>query len=373
MHVTRLSLRHFRSYSEANVELTPGVTTVLGLNGQGKTNLVEAVEYLARQSSHRVAQDAALLQAGHEQAVIAARVQWEQREQTLELEINAGRPNRARLAGAPRRPRDVLGVVRTVLFAPEDLALVKGDPGVRRRFIDELVVALTPRLAGLQSDYERVVRQRSALLKTMARTRAGDPAALAVWDDQLVSLGVEVARERLAVLSQLAGPFEAAYQAVAGVPADVEAGYESRWLSAGGHDTESMVEAFRRALDERRRAELERGLTLVGPQRDDIALSLGGLPAKGYASHGESWSVALALRLASFQLLRTGWGTGGDPVLILDDVFAELDAGRRDRLADLVAGAEQVLVTAAVAADVPPPLRGRVLAVRRDGDSEVSW
>jgi DNA replication and repair protein RecF len=373
VHVTRLALRHFRSYAEAQVELAPGVTTLLGLNGQGKTNLVEAVEFLARQASHRVAHDTALIQAGHEQAVIAARVQWEQREQTVELEINAGRPNRARLAGAPRRPREVLGVVRTVLFAPEDLALVKGDPGVRRRFIDDLVVALTPRLAQLHSDYDRVVRQRSALLKTMARTRSADAAALAVWDDQLVSLGVDVAYERLLVLSRLAEPFAAAYHAVAGVAAEVTVGYESRWLVTPDPDRESMAAQFRAALAERNRAELERGVTLVGPQRDDIALSLGGLPAKGYASHGESWSVALALRLASFQLLREGWGTGGDPVLILDDVFAELDAGRRERLANLVVDAEQVLVTAAVEADVPPPLRGRVLSVRRDGDSEVSW
>lgn len=379
MHVTRLTLLDYRSYASADVPLAPGVTVIVGLNGQGKTNLVEALHYLAHQTSHRVAKDTPLIRAGAAQAVIGARVRWQEREQSVELELNTGRPNRARVAGAARRPREALGVLRTVLFAPEDLALVKGDPAVRRRFLDELLVALSPRFSGVLADFERVVRQRSALLKSVVGSWRRDDSYLAtlqVWDEQLVRLGCDVTAARLQVLADLAAPLADAYAAVAPGGGRLRVVYESSWLPdppAEPADIAALAEAMRAALVDRQRAELERGLTLVGPQRDDLALHLGDLPAKGYASHGESWSIALALRLAAFALLRESFDTGGDPVLILDDVFAELDAERRRRLADLVAGAEQVLVTAAVVDDVPAALRGRTLTVVLDGDSQVAW
>lgn len=379
MHVTRLSLLDYRSYAGADIALDPGVTVIVGLNGQGKTNLVEALHYLAHQTSHRVAKDAPLIRAGAAQAVIGARVRWQDREQSIELELNSGRPNRARLAGAARKPREALGVLRTVLFAPEDLALVKGDPAVRRHYIDQLLVALTPRFAGVLADFDRVVRQRSALLKSSQgswRRDDGVLATLAVWDEQLVRLGSEVTAARLRVLADLTSPLASAYAAVAPGAGHLRIAYESAWLPAPptlADDHAALAEAMRSALRDRQRAELERGLTLVGPQRDDLGLWLGDLPAKGYASHGESWSIALALRLAAFALLRESFDTGGDPVLILDDVFAELDTERRRRLAELVAGAEQVLVTAAVQEDVPEALRGRTVTVTLDGESQVAW
>ncbi|TXH41814.1 MAG: DNA replication/repair protein RecF [Actinobacteria bacterium] len=378
MYVARLGLRDFRSYASADVELGPGVTLLIGRNGHGKTNLVEALVYAARQSSHRVAKDAPLIRAGTDQAIISVRVRWQDREQTVELELNAGRPKRARVAGAPRRPREALGVLRAVVFAPEDLALVKGDPAVRRAFLDDLVVALTPRMAGVLADFERIVRQRSTLLKSLAGTWRRDDsfrATLDIWDEQLVRVGSEVASARLRALELLRDPLRAAYAAVAPHGGEAWAGYESSWLDGANEHVgaiEDLQPALRQALADRQRAELERGLTLVGPQRDDLALAIGDLPAKGYASHGESWSLALSLRLATFELLRSSFDTaGGDPVLILDDVFAELDSERRQRLAERVVDAEQVIVTAAVAEDVPLILSGGSLSVTRDGVSRV--
>lgn len=375
MYVARLGLRDFRSYASADVELLPGVTLLIGRNGHGKTNLVEALVYIARQGSHRVAKDAPLIRAGTEQAIISVRVRWHDREQAVELELNAGRPKRARVAGAARRPREALGILRAVVFAPEDLALVKGDPAVRRAFLDDLVVALAPRMAGVLADYERIVRQRSALLKSVSGTWRRDDSfhsTLDVWDEQLISVGSEVAMARLRALDALASPLRDAYSAVAPGGGAAGCAYDSSWWSGATPTVADLQQSLRKALADRQRAELERGLTLVGPQRDDVALAIGELPAKGYASHGESWSLALSLRLATFELMRASFDTGGDPVLILDDVFAELDAERRQRLAELVVDAEQVIVTAAVADDVPDLLVGRTLQVTRDGVSHVA-
>lgn len=375
MHVTQLGLVDFRSYAKLDLALEPGATVIVGLNGQGKTNLVESLVYLALQSSHRVARDSPLIRAGYTQAVISARVRWSDREQSIEFEINEGRPNRARVAGAPRRPREALGLLRLVLFAPEDLALVKGDPSGRRAFLDEFLISLTPRLAGVLQDYDRVVRQRSALLKSLPRG-AGIPDTLTIWDAQLAELGSQVVRARLAALAELAEPLQAAYEAVAPASQAPSAVYQSSWLPAqvaAEPQPDAVAQAILAAIEDQRRAEIDRGLTLVGPHRDDVLLSIGELPAKGYASHGESWSLALALKLATFEVLKASFDTGGDPVLVLDDVFAELDSERRERLAQLVAEAEQVIVTAAVAADVPGALRGRTLSVTREGDSQVAW
>ncbi|MEU4346851.1 DNA replication/repair protein RecF [Streptomyces sp. NPDC023838] len=360
MHVTHLSLADFRSYARVEVPLDPGVTAFVGANGQGKTNLVEAVGYLATLGSHRVSSDAPLVRMGAERAVIRAAVTQGERSQLIELELNPGRANRARINRSSQvRPRDVLGIVRTVLFAPEDLALVKGDPGERRRFLDELVTARSPRMAAVRSDYDRVLKQRNTLLKSaaMARRHGGrgmDLSTLDVWDQHLARAGAELLAQRLDLIATLQPLADKAYEQLAPGGGPVALEYKP---SAQGEATarEDLYGQLMAALVDVRKQEIERGVTLIGPHRDDLLLKLGQLPAKGYASHGESWSYALALRLASYDLLRA---EGNEPVLVLDDVFAELDARRRERLAELVAPGEQVLVTAAVDDDVPGVLAG---------------
>jgi DNA replication and repair protein RecF len=367
VYLTRLGLTDFRSYRELSLELGAGVSTFWGANGEGKTNLVEAIGYLATLGSHRVATDAPLVRQGAERAVLRAAVTGVNGNALVEIELNPGRANRVRLNRAPLpRPRDILGTLRTVLFAPEDLALVKGDPGERRRFLDDLLVATAPRYAGLRADYERVLKQRTVLLKSAGgKTHLRGPAresmaaTLDAWDAQLARTGAPLLAGRIRLVAALRPHVEAAYEAVSGGPAGEASGISYRSSAFnndnGFEDAAALETAMLKALDRVRTSELDRGVCLVGPHRDELELSVGGLPARGYASHGESWSLALALRLASFTLLRQGQE---DPVLILDDVFAELDAGRRDRLAGLVAGAQQVLITAAVPADVPGVLAG---------------
>jgi DNA replication and repair protein RecF len=357
------------------------VSIFCGANGEGKTNLVEAIGYLATLGSHRVATDAPLVRQGAERAVLRAAVTGGNGSALVEIELNPGRANRVRLNRAPLpRPRDILGTLRTVLFAPEDLALVKGDPGERRRFLDELLVATAPRYAGLRADYERVLRQRTALLKSAGGrahlrgpARESMTATLDAWDAQLARTGAPLVAGRMRLVAALRPHVEAAYEAVSGGPAGEASGmsYRSSALNndAGFDDVAALETALLKALAGVRASELDRGVCLVGPHRDELELSVGGLPARGYASQGESWSLALALRLASFTLLRQGYE---DPVLILDDVFAELDAGRRNRLAGLVAGAEQVLITAAVPADVPDVLAGARFEVQAGVISRAS-
>ena len=374
MFVTHLSLADFRSYAGAEVVLEPGVTTFTGANGQGKTNLVEAVDYLATLGSHRVSSEQPLVRHGAERAIVRARVQAgadDTRQLLLEIEILPGRQNKASLNRAPlRRPRELLGALRTVVFSPEDLALVKGDPSERRRFLDELITTRWPRLAGVRADYDRVLRQRSTLLKSLAgrgRTLRDDvETTLGVWDESLARFGAELMHARLDTLAALAPHVADAYSAIA--PTNNDATLEYR-CAIGAEVSTSQDEIEARlimAMGERRADEIQRGVCLVGPHRDDLVLALGELPARGYASHGESWSFALALRLGAFALLRAD---GVEPVLILDDVFAELDQLRRERLAGMIAEAEQVLITAAVPKDVPAELGGRRFRV---GGGEVS-
>jgi DNA replication and repair protein RecF len=368
--VSHLSLGDFRSWTTLELELAAGSTALIGANGQGKTNLVEALGYLATLGSHRVAADAPLVRAGAERAVVRARVERDGRSTLVELEINPGRANRARVNRAPvPRAREVVGILRTVLFAPEDLSLVRGDPSERRRFLDDLLAASAPRYAGVRADYDRVLKQRNALLKTAFAARragGGDMRTLDVWDAHLARCGAELLAARLALTEALRPRVQTAYSAVAvggaGKRGETTLEYRSSLGEAlplvdgvPSRDRELLSAALLSELARVRPQEVERGISLVGPHRDELQLGLSGLPVKGYASHGESWSYALALRLASYELLRAD---GGEPVLVLDDVFAELDEGRRDRLAGLVAGAEQVLVTAAVPADVPEALAG---------------
>jgi DNA replication and repair protein RecF len=364
VYVEALELADFRSYAAVHLELPAGPCAFVGPNGQGKTNLVEAIGYVATLDSHRSSGDAALVRLGAPRAIVRAGLVRDERRALVEIEINPGKANRARVnRGAVPRPREVLGLLRTVLFAPEDLAIVKGDPTERRRFIDDLLVAQAPRLAGVRGDYDRILKQRNALLKTAGasmRAGRGDLRTLESWDSHLATTGAELLAARLRLVAALTPLAEKAYDQVSSGGGPAALAYK---CSLGPDvelvpDRELLAAALLEALAVARASELERGISLVGPHRDDLLLSLGPLPARGYASHGESWSFALALRLASYELLRTDATSGSDPVLILDDVFAELDTSRRARLAELVAPAEQVLVTAAVAGDVPEELQG---------------
>lgn len=389
MHVRHLSIGDFRSYPSAELALEPGVTTLIGLNGQGKTNLVEAIGYVASLSSHRVATDQPLVRFGTDRAIVRCAVVRDGRESLVELEITPGKANRAKLNRSPvPRTRDVLGTLRTVLFAPEDLALVKGDPGERRRFLDDLLVQRQPRWSGVRSDYEKILRQRGALLKSAAsllgpargrRRRSSsapegvDPrvaaeeavATLGIWDEHLATVGSQLLYARLRLLRDLVPHLQQAYRQVSDNQSQASAVYRSSLhedaaaaVAAGEvPELDELRSMVLQTLAGVREQEIERGVNLVGPHRDDLVLGLGEMPAKGYASHGESWSFALGLRLAAFELLRND--LGDDPVLVLDDVFAELDSGRRERLAAMIADCEQVLITAAVPADVPESLAGR--------------
>lgn len=374
MIVEHLSLVDFRNYAGAEVALIGGPNVFVGRNGQGKTNLAEAIAFLATLGSHRVPNDAPMVRDGADAAIIRARLVHGERAVLLEVQLNRQGANKARVNGAPVRTAELPRYAQVVLFAPEDLQIVRGDPSSRRRFMDQLLVQRSPRFAGIISDYERVLKQRTALLKSAkARGIRGDQlSTLEVWDDKLVALGTELIQARLALAKDLSAPMRSAYAAIAGADHAPQLDWA---LSVRGGDpeegaadqdaagsTESIADQFRSALAARRAAELDRGLTLVGPHRDDLVLRVRGLPVKGYASHGESWSVALSLRLASAELLRAE-SRLGDPVLILDDVFAELDADRRARLAGLTADYEQVIVTAAVEEDVPVGLRAQVIRV----------
>ena len=370
MRVTHLHLVDFRSYPDQEIEFGPRVTTLVGRNGHGKTNVVEAVRYLSHLSSHRVAADAPLIRQGAERAVVRARVEKSGRSLAIEVSLNPGKANTARLGRSAAKPRDLLGALRTVVFAPEDLSLVKGDPAGRRSFMDELCVALQPALAGDLADYDRVLRQRSSMLKT-AKNARGDLTMLDIWDEKLAGLGGRILAARLRAVRSLGPHVTDAYAAVAPDGGECTIAYatalssHAQWDDQADAATLSMLLLER--LQEVRPKELDRGLTLAGPHRDDLDIQLGTMPAKGYASHGESWSCALALRLGTYALLTDEGGPDGDddgePVLILDDVFAELDSGRRAALVERLADASQVLITAAVAEDVPEALRGMVLQV----------
>jgi len=374
MYVTTVELNDFRNYEHAELEFAPGVNLLTGPNGHGKTNVVEAIAYLASQTSHRVATDGPLVRMGASRAIIRARVVAgldDPRTLMLELEINPGSANRAQLNRVPqRRARDLSGALRVVAFTPDDLTIVKGDPAARRDALDDVVTARWPRLTGVKSDYDRVLRQRNALLKAVCnrggRLDAEAGATLDAWDDQLVAFGSELMTARARTIADLAPHLAESYAAIAPADALAKATYAPRQddirqcLAGPDPSPDAVTSLLLAALMDRRVDEVRRGVSLVGPHRDEIELAIGDLPAKGYASHGEAWSLALSWRLAAFHLLRA---ESIEPVLILDDVFAELDVTRRDRLADAVVAAEQVLVTAAVAADVPSGLAGRRFAV----------
>ncbi len=374
MYVRHLGLRDFRSWAHADLELEQGRTVFVGPNGYGKTNLVEALWYSTTLGSHRVGTDAPLIRAGAPRAVVSTIVVNEGRECAVDLEIVTGRANKARLNRSPvRSTREVVGVLQAVLFAPEDLVLVRGDPADRRRYLDDLATLRRPTVAGVRADYDKVLRQRTALLKSLsgARHRSDHSAldTLDVWDSRLAEYGAQLMAARIDLINQLAPEVEKAYQLLAPGSRPASISYRASLdadLDADA-DRELLEAALLAALSARRTAELERGMCLVGPHRDDLELRLGDQYAKGFASHGESWSFAVALRLAAYELLRAD---GSEPVLLLDDVFAELDAARRRALAAVAESAEQVLVTAAVLEDIPAGWDARRVTIDlRDDDA----
>ena len=381
MIVTHLALSDFRNYETAEVDLVAGPNLFVGSNGQGKTNLVEAIGYLSTLGSHRVAGDQALIRAGRDAAIVRARLEHAERSVLVEVQINRSGANRAQVNRVAAKPRDLPRYAASVLFAPEDLALVRGDPGGRRRYLDQLLTQLSPRLAGVLGDYERVLRQRTTLLKSVRAARVAESqlSTLEVWDERLIELGSQIVVERSALIERIRPHVADAYRRIAGDAHSADLAHRlsivgSGSAGPGGDDDEAagetaalapaeVRETFAAAIARVRRQELDRGLTLVGPHRDDLVLTLNGLPAKGYASHGESWSFALSLKLAAAATLRSD-SPLGDPVIILDDVFAELDESRRGRLSDAIAGYEQVLITAAVLGDVPDALRAHTVRIR---------
>jgi DNA replication and repair protein RecF len=384
MHVKHLTLSNFRNYKTVELPLNQGINLLVGKNGQGKTNLAEAIFYAATLSSHRVSGYLPLIKQGESKAIIRILARFDDRENLLEIELNTQGSNRARInKGDASRVRDVLGYVNAVIFSPEDLDIVKRDPSNRRAFIDELIAQLTPRMAGVYSDYERVLKQRNTLLKSARNIPTGSSSlsTLDSWDQSLVRIGSEIISARFDITARLAPHLQEAYAAIADekndpsvklrsslLSNDIESETSNEFLDTGNR--EEIENLFQQRLKDVRSKELERGVTLVGPHRDDLLLLLGTLPAKGYISHGESWSYALALKLASAELIRKE-ARAGDPVLILDDVFAELDSTRRSRLASLVSHNEQVIITAAVAEDVPFELSATRFYVNA-GSLEVS-
>lgn len=393
MYIEHLALTDFRSYQNLDLELSPGVTVFVGPNGVGKTNIVEAIGYLASLSSHRVSTDKPLVGFEAERALVRGRFVKGMQKTVVELEINPAAPNRVRINRAnPVRARAAQGILKTVLFAPEDLILVKGEPSSRRRYLDDLIISMTPHQAGIAADYDRVLKQRNALLKSVrvsGRFSDAHAATLDVWNHHLISRGSLLVQARIALIGQLRPYFQQAYQELTDRSKDAALNYRTTihgWEADEGHQSprpfpaenfldltlEKIQESFEAMLGTRRKQELDRGVSLVGPHRDDLEMVLGKVPAKGYASHGETWSLALALRLAAFYLfLDADQSESSSPVLILDDVFAELDVQRRQKLARIVAGAEQVLVTAAVVADIPDSLGGRQILISPGGYEET--
>lgn len=376
MYLQHLQLRDFRSWPEFSLRFAPGISVFVGRNGYGKTNIVEAIGYLAHLGSHRVSTDAPLIRLGEDNARVSASIINQGRELTAHLLIRASGSNSAQINRTRlKSPRELLGVAKTVLFSPEDLALLRGEPGERRRYLDSILTSRTPRIAGVKADYDKVLRQRNALLKSASTAlkrgyrdddSASALATLDAWDNRLAWLGAQLIAARVELVDELTTQVRNAYAAIAPESRPAAVAYASTldndsarisddyYRDSNGRVQVELVEAaMLGALGSVREKEIERGISLVGPHRDDMEALLGASPAKGFASHGETWSYAIALRWGEFEILRQ---SGTDPIVILDDVFAELDVKRRRHLVKLARSVEQVLITAAVQEDIPDEL-----------------
>ena len=367
MYVSGLSLLRFRSYDYVALKLLPGINVFVGTNGQGKTNLIEAINYCASFSSHRVSGDQPLVKHGESSATVQVAIEQSARTITLEVEITPGKTNKVKQNGSPlSKARELLGILLTVTFAPEDLMLVKGDPSERRKFMDDAITQLMPSFAAVRADFEKCLKQRNALLKSAyGKTNQEVFHTLDVWDLQLARTGAQVMYHRIKLIENIQELVANAYTEVSDDRGPLDIAYVSS-LEIQTNEAEltiaSIEAALLAALTEKRKSELDRGITLVGPHRDEMQLMLRNLPVRGYASHGESWSCALALKLSLFELLKRS-SRGGDPILILDDVFAELDEIRRRKLVEVIKGNEQTIITAAVPNDVPSELEGALFEV----------
>jgi DNA replication and repair protein RecF len=360
--ITNLNLKNYRSYAELDLDLNPGVNIFIGKNGEGKTNIAESLLYLTFLNSHRASGNTPLIKLGASAAYIRSKVKYPEREILIELEINSDKANRAKInQNQVRSQREIFGIIQTVYFSPEDLDLVRGDPSERRRFIDQLLTLRSPRVAAIVADYERAVKQRNSLLKTRAAALALEP-----WDNQVAQLGGELIALRLSGLKQLTPIFNSTYRQISdSKPAEII--YKSS-IEAASENIQLNIEKMMEKFKQNRAVELDRGLTLTGPHRDDLLLMLGDHQVKGYASHGESWSIALSLKLATYQLLKND---GLSPILILDDVFSELDEDRRDKLAQIAKTGEQIIITVAVESDLPKSLTGAKYLVKAGGVSRL--
>ena len=349
MLITNLNLTNYRSYSTLDLNLGSGITIFVGKNGEGKTNIAESILYLTFLNSHRASGNTPLVKLGANAAYIRAKVKYPEREILVELEINIDKANRAKINQNPTRSqKEIFGIVQAIYFSPEDLDIVRGDPSERRRFIDQLLTLRSPRVAAVISDYERAVKQRNSLLKTRASIQALEP-----WDKQVADFGGQLISLRLSGLAQLTPLFNQIYKEISNVkPAEII--YKSSLEGISENATENSEKIMEKLITNRS-SELERGLTLTGPHRDDLLLTLGDHQVKGYASHGESWSIALSLKLATYNLLKSD---GLSPILILDDVFSELDEDRREKLSQIAKTAEQTIITVAVESDLPKSLSG---------------
>ena len=366
MQISKLSLRNFRNHENLDLSFLSGATTIVGRNGRGKTNIVEAVHYLATLGSHRVSQDAPLIRNGQNTATIWASVEKHKRNAQVELTINYPGTNKVLLNESPLpKTRDILGLVTTVIFSPEDLELVNGEPAARRKFIDELSTLLAPKFSNTRSDFERTLKQRNALLKSLGRRTPSTQAraTLDAWDEQLIQAGSEIIFNRLQNIKKVEPHISEFGTAISGDTEPLFFSYSNTWLPLEVTNKNEIAELFKIELETRSKDEIDRGATLVGPHRDDLSIQLSNMPAKGYASHGQSWSIAIALRLAAFKTLREH---DDDPILILDDVFAELDEKRRNRLISIISDVEQTLITAAVIEDIPKGLPSNQLLLEDD-------
>jgi len=360
--ITNLNLTNYRSYSTLDLNLGSGITIFVGKNGEGKTNIAESILYLTFLNSHRASGNTPLVKLGANAAYIRAKVKYPEREILVELEINIDKANRAKINQNPTRSqKEIFGIVQAIYFSPEDLDIVRGDPSERRRFIDQLLTLRSPRVAAVISDYERAVKQRNSLLKTRASTQALEP-----WDKQVADFGGQLISLRLSGLAQLTPLFNQIYKEISNVkPAEII--YKSSLEGSSENATENSEKIMEKLITNRS-SELERGLTLTGPHRDDLLLTLGDHQVKGYASHGESWSIALSLKLATYNLLKSD---GLSPILILDDVFSELDEDRREKLSQIAKTAEQTIITVAVESDLPKSLSGDRYLVKSGSVSKL--
>ncbi len=346
MIVTRLELVDFRNYVEASFQFHHGITAVVGLNGQGKTNLAEALAYLASLESFRGAPTEALIRVGAETAIVRATVLHpDGREVLVELELsrhgrNRVQVNKQRLG----RSRELLGVMRVTVFSPDDLALVKGGPQERRRFMDDTLVALALKYDALRLELDRIVKQRNMLLK-QANGRLHDDlqVSLDVWDAKLAQVGDQFGHARSVLIARLSPMVAEAYEQLADRPSAVELRYEPPWRRHG------LVQALASA----RTDDVRRGVSTVGPHRDDVELFIGGLSARTHASQGEQRTLALALRLGAHRLVAEK--AGSSPVLVLDDVLSELDPRRAAALLTHLPPGQVVLTTAGVLPDAAHP------------------